>query len=100
MEHARKWRQRVACGDRQAASRLLGTLGVTESGLYLLDVDAEPRPEVEFYSFATRRITPVLSLEKKPSPWQPSLSASRDGRTVFYSQSDPQSAIKMVENFR
>ena len=31
--------------------------------------------------------------------WQPSLSASRDGRTVFYTQSDPQSAIKMVENF-
>ena len=77
-----------------------GHWAVTESGLYLLDVDAEPRPAVEFYSFATRRITPVLSLEKKPSAWQPSLSASRDGRTVFYTQVDPQSAIKMVENFR
>jgi Tol biopolymer transport system component/DNA-binding winged helix-turn-helix (wHTH) protein len=77
-----------------------GQWAVTESGLYLLDVDAEPRPTIEFYSFATRRMTPVLSLEQKPSPWQPSLSASRDGRTVFYSQVDPQSAIKMVENFR
>jgi Tol biopolymer transport system component len=77
-----------------------GHLAVTESGLYLLDVDAEPRPAIEFYSFATRRITPVLSLEKTPGPWQPSLSASRDGRTVFYTQSDPQSVIKMVENFR
>ena len=73
---------------------------VTENGLYLLDVDAEPRPTIEFYSFATRRITRVLSLEKSPSVWQPSLSASRDGRTVFYTQSDPQSVIKMVENFR
>ena len=98
MEHARKWRQRVACGDRQAASELLGTLG--RSGLYLLDADAEPRPTIEFYSFATRRITPVLSLEQKPSSWSASLSASRDGRTVFYTQSDPQSVIKMVENFR
>jgi len=77
-----------------------GHWAVTESGLYLLDVDAEPHPTIEFYSFATRRITPALSLETKPSPWQPSLSASRDGRTVFYSQSDPQSVIKMVENFR
>jgi Tol biopolymer transport system component len=77
-----------------------GHWAVTESGLYLLDADAEPRPTIEFYSFATRRITPVLSLEKKPSPWQPSLSASRDGRTLFFTQSDPQSAIKMVENFR
>jgi Tol biopolymer transport system component len=77
-----------------------GHWAVTESGLYLLDADAEPRPTIEFYSFATRRIAPVLSLEKKPSAWQPSLSASRDGRTVFYTQSDPQSAIKMAENFR
>jgi Tol biopolymer transport system component/DNA-binding winged helix-turn-helix (wHTH) protein len=77
-----------------------GHWAVTESGLYLLDADAEPRPTIEFYSFATRRITPVLSLEKSPSSWQPSLSASRDGRTVFYTQFDPQSVIKMVENFR
>src|SRR5882757_4041543 len=77
-----------------------GHWAVTESGLYLLDVDAEPRPTIEFYSFATRRITPVLSLENKPSDGQPSLSASRDGRTIFYTQYDPQSVIKMVENFR
>jgi dipeptidyl aminopeptidase/acylaminoacyl peptidase len=77
-----------------------GHWAVTERGLYLLDADAEPRPTIEFYSFATRRITPVLSLEKIPSPGQPSLSASRDGRTVFYTQFDPQSAIKMVEDFR
>ena len=77
-----------------------GHWAVTESGLYLLDADADPRPTIEFYSFATRRITPVLSLENTPSDWQPSLSASRDGRTIFYTQYDPQSVIKMVENFR
>jgi Tol biopolymer transport system component/DNA-binding winged helix-turn-helix (wHTH) protein len=77
-----------------------GHWAVTETGLYLLDADAEPRPTIEFYSFATRRITPVLSLEKSTNPWQPSLSASRDGRTLFYTQSDPQSVIRMVENFR
>ncbi len=77
-----------------------GHWAVTESGLYLLDADAEPRPTIEFYNFATRRIARVLSLEQKPSDWQPSLSASRDGRTVFYTQFDPQSAIKMVEYFR
>jgi hypothetical protein len=55
-----------------------GHWAVTETGLYLLDVDAAPRPTIEFYSFATRRITRVLSLEQKPSAWQPSLSASRE----------------------
>jgi Tol biopolymer transport system component len=77
-----------------------GHWSVTESGLFLLDADAEPRPMIEFYSFATRRITPVLPLENSPSYWQPSLSASRDGRTLFYTQYDPQSVIRMVENFR
>jgi Tol biopolymer transport system component len=77
-----------------------GHWAVTESGLYLLDADAEPRPTIEFYSFATRRISPVLSLEKSPNDEQPSLSASRDGRTLFYTKIDPQSVIKMVENFR
>jgi Tol biopolymer transport system component len=77
-----------------------GHWAVTESGLYLLDADGEPRPTIEFYSFATRRITRVLPLEQKTNAWQPSLGVSRDGRTVFYTQFDPQSAIKMVENFR
>jgi Tol biopolymer transport system component len=77
-----------------------GHWAVTESGLYLLDADAEPRPTIEFYNFATRRIAPVLSLEEVPGDWQPSLSTTRDGRTLFYTQYDPQSVIKMVENFR
>jgi Tol biopolymer transport system component/DNA-binding winged helix-turn-helix (wHTH) protein len=88
----------VVAGKPQVS--YFGHWAVTESGLYLLDADAEPRPTIEFYSFATRRITPVLSLEKSPNDWQPSLSASRDGRTLFYTQSDPQSVIRMVENFR
>jgi dipeptidyl aminopeptidase/acylaminoacyl peptidase len=88
----------VAAGKPQVS--YWGHWAVTESGLYLLDADAKPGPTIEFYSFATRRMTPVLSLEQKPSSWQAALSASRDGRTVFYSQVDPQSVIKMVENFR
>jgi len=77
-----------------------GHWAVTESGLYLLDADGQPHPTIEFYSFATGRITPVLSLETGLSPWQPSISASRDGRQIFYTQYAPQSVIKMVENFR
>jgi Tol biopolymer transport system component len=77
-----------------------GVWAVTDAGLYLLDADAEPRPTIQFYSFATHAISSVFPLEKTPSAWQPSLSASQDGRTVFYSQWDPQSAVKLMENFR
>jgi dipeptidyl aminopeptidase/acylaminoacyl peptidase len=73
---------------------------VANDGLYLLDADAEPRPTIEFYSFATRRLRPVLSLEQYPRPWAPNLSASRDGRSLFYGQYSSITVIQMAENFR
>jgi Tol biopolymer transport system component/DNA-binding winged helix-turn-helix (wHTH) protein len=74
-----------------------GHWAVTRSGLYLLNVDAEPKARIEFFPFATQRSVPVLTLEKKPIPLQPSLSATADGNTVYYTQFDWQSAIKMME---
>ena len=40
---------------------------VTKDGLDPLDADAEPRPTIKFYSFATNRLSPVLSLEQPPA---------------------------------
>jgi hypothetical protein len=77
-----------------------GHWALTEGGIYLLNVDAKPRPTIEFYSFAAHRTSAVLPLEKTPPPGQPSLSASRDGRTIYYSQFDLQSSIKLIENLR
>ncbi|MGI8772242.1 MAG: winged helix-turn-helix domain-containing protein [Acidobacteriaceae bacterium] len=77
-----------------------GHLAVADAGLYLLDADAEPRPAIDFYSFATHRVTTVLPLEKTPGVWGPSLSAAADGRSIFYTQSDQQSGILMIENLR
>ncbi len=74
-----------------------GHWAVTRDGLYLLDIEAEPRPSIEFYSFATRRITPVLTFSKQPARLQPSLSATMDGKTIYYTQYDRQSVIKMIE---
>ena len=58
-----------------------GNWAVTERGIYFLDFEAEPKPSIDFYSFATRRISPVLALEKKPVRLQASLSATADGKT-------------------
>jgi hypothetical protein len=74
-----------------------GHWAVTQAGLYVLNTDAEPRPTLEFYRFATRRISPVLTLEKQPARQHPSLSATADGRTVYYTQYDRQSVVKMME---
>jgi Tol biopolymer transport system component/DNA-binding winged helix-turn-helix (wHTH) protein len=76
-----------------------GYFAVTEAGIYLLDVDAAPRPTIMYYSFQTRQLTPVLQLEEHPLPWGANLSASRDGRTLLITQGIPQSSITMAENF-
>jgi Tol biopolymer transport system component/DNA-binding winged helix-turn-helix (wHTH) protein len=74
-----------------------GHWALTEAGLYLLNAEAEPRARIEFYDFATQKISPILTLEKRPAFGHPSLSATADGRTIYFSQWDQQSVIKMVE---
>jgi dipeptidyl aminopeptidase/acylaminoacyl peptidase len=77
--------------------RYWGHWAVTQTGLYFLDAEAEPRPRIEFYDFATQRVSPVLSIEKRAAWYEPGLSATADGRTIYYSQWDHQSVIKMME---
>jgi len=74
-----------------------GHWAITKTGLYLLNVDAEPRPSIEFYNFASRHISHVLTFDKQPDILEPSLSATADGKTVYYAQGDQQSVIKMME---
>ena len=75
-----------------------GNWAVTERGIYFLDFEAEPKPSIDFYSFATRRISNVLALEKKPVRLQVrSMSATADGKTLYYTQYDRESMIKMME---
>lgn len=74
-----------------------GHWAVTQDGLYLLNMDAERGPAIEFYRFATHRITPVFTLEMQAARQQPSLSATRDGKTIYYTQYDRQSVIKLME---
>jgi hypothetical protein len=74
-----------------------GFWGATKAGLYLLNTDAEPTPRIEFYNFATHRLSPVFTLAKKPWPLQSSLSATADGKTIYYTVYDQQSVIKMME---
>jgi Tol biopolymer transport system component len=74
-----------------------GHWAVTDSGLYLLDTEAEPKASIVFYRIATGRLSHILTLEKKAARLQPSLSATADGKTVYYTQYDRQSVIKLIE---
>ena len=77
-----------------------GHFAVTDTGIYLLDSNAAPKPAIMFYSFQTKRLTPVLQLDDLPVSWSANLAASPDGRTVLFSQATRHSSITMVENFQ
>ena len=74
-----------------------GYWGITKAGLYVLNTEAKLGPRIEFYEFATRRISPVFTLAKKPWALQSSLSATSDGKAIYYVLFDQQSVIKMME---
>ena len=74
-----------------------GYWAVTRAGLYLLNTGWETGPRIEFYDFATRHISPVFTLGKKPWFLQSSLGASADGKGIYYTLYDQQSVIKMME---
>ena len=77
-----------------------GHFAVTEAGLYLVNGEAEPGPSIMYYSFQTRRLTPVITLKMDAVSGTANLAASRDGRTVFFAQGEIKSSIVMAENLR
>ena len=74
-----------------------GQWALTRTGIYFMNVEAEPRARIDFYEFATRRAHPVLALEKLPVWAGPSLSATADGKTIYYAQHDLQSIAMLME---
>lgn len=73
-----------------------GDWALTRTGIYLLNTEADPTPSIEFYDFTTHTTKPVLALKEQPARQQPGLSATPDGRTLYYTQYDRQSAIKLI----
>jgi Tol biopolymer transport system component/DNA-binding winged helix-turn-helix (wHTH) protein len=75
---------------------------VTEAGIYFATAEqTNDRPLIEFFSFATGQIKPVVALEKPIYPTPPGLAVSPDGRRLIWSQLDHVgSDIMLMENFR
>ena len=76
-----------AFGDTTPSPPLASTYSTT----------SKPHPTIDFYNFATGKISPVLTFDERPARLQPSLSATADGKTLYFTQYDRQSVIKMME---
>jgi serine/threonine protein kinase/Tol biopolymer transport system component len=94
------WKVPVEGGEEtlvleQLGSRQWLSWGLTTEGIYFYHASTKA---IEFFSFATRRITQIAKLENPPST---GLAASPDGRWILYAQLDQNtSRIMLVENFR
>lgn len=71
---------------------------VVKNGIYFAIAEGPAKPLIEFYNFATNKVTHVAVL---PKPFSYSLSMSPDGRWLLYTQVDQSgSDIMLMENFR
>jgi Tol biopolymer transport system component/DNA-binding winged helix-turn-helix (wHTH) protein len=79
-----------------------GHFAVVEDGLYIVDSDADRGPSILYYSFQSRSLSTVLTLEKgqRAVPWTANLSASRDGFTLFFAQGASKSSIVLVDHLQ
>jgi Tol biopolymer transport system component len=73
---------------------------ITDSGLYFFDIAASPRPGIKFYDFQTHRITPVLQTDGQERYWTPGVSASRNGRTIYYAVEYSNATIMITEKIQ
>jgi Tol biopolymer transport system component/DNA-binding winged helix-turn-helix (wHTH) protein len=99
------WRMPIGGGEEQRITDqpdawFWAYWDITDTGLYFFDVSALPRPEIKFYDSRTHQITPVLQADGQARYWTPGISASRDGRTLFYPMQYANSTIMIAENLQ
>ena len=77
-----------------------GYWALADKGIYFVNTVARPHA-LEFFDFATRRISHVASLEQEAQPNEPGLAVSPDGRSILYVRQDQKNSdLVLVENFR
>jgi hypothetical protein len=100
------WRRPVAGGEERFVLDHHGAgfwryWAVVEQGIYFATAERPEQPLIEFYSFATGKVTMVAVLEKGLDQGMSGLAVSADGRRLIWSQVDHDSSdIMLLENFR
>jgi Tol biopolymer transport system component len=97
------WKLPVQGGEEthvldQLGAGYWGYWAVVQDGIYFYNINTKA---IEFFSFATHKITPIAKPEKAPLRYNPGLAVSPDGRWLLYAQIDEDTShIMLVENFR
>jgi dipeptidyl aminopeptidase/acylaminoacyl peptidase len=98
------WRVPVDGGQEvpvlDSVAGYFGDWAVARDGIYFIDPETKNGAAIEFFSFATRKITEVASLGKVAVSWG-GFAGSPDGQWALYTLTENEgSDIMLVENFR
>ncbi len=74
---------------------------LVNEGIGFTAKESESEWTIRFFSFATRRITPLITLTQAPLWWAPGLAFSPDGRRLLFARLEqPYDELMLMENFR
>jgi hypothetical protein len=69
---------------------------ITKDGVYFVAPSKQPPYKIKFYDFSTSVINEIASTDKSPIWTYPGLSASANGKTILYAQSDQNASTIML----
>lgn len=74
---------------------------VVKEGICFIAKEDAPQQTIRFFSFATRRITPLITVNHEALWWLPGLALSPDGKRLLYAQLENiNDEIMLMEHFR
>lgn len=80
--------------------KIFRSWGVLDRGIYFLSREDSNRQTIRFFSFANRRVTPLVRLSKQPIWDYPDVALSRVGRLILFACIDGEvNDLMLIENF-
>lgn len=81
--------------------RIFRTWGIMREGIYFMSREEGSQQTVRFFSFATRQVSSLLTLDKEPIWSYPDVALSSDGRRLLTARLDQEvNDLMLIENFR
>ena len=86
--------------ELKSFDRIFRSWGLLDQGIYFISREDSPHQIIRFFSFTTRQITPLVTLDKIPIWDYPDVALSRDGRQLLYASLDQEvNDLMLIENF-
>jgi Tol biopolymer transport system component len=80
--------------------KLFRSWGIIGRGIYFLSREDAPHQTIRFFSFSTKRVTPLVTLEKEPIWDYPDVALSQQGRLILFAYLDQEiNDLMLIENF-